>query len=100
MPEWLIQTVLAIAVSVIGWIVGRAVGAIEKVDQKVENVEGTLNDFKLFAAQNYVTHDELKELKRDQRRTLHALAQLQAQLAAVAARLNVRLPEANDDGEQ
>jgi hypothetical protein len=66
-PEWVIQVLFACGIGALAWF--------------LRGLRTDVDEMKIDLAKNYVTHDQLKELKRDQRRTLNLLLNLQIQLA-------------------
>lgn len=67
MPDWVIQAAVMTAVGVVGWF-------LRGLRQDVDAI-------KLDLVKNYVTHEHLAELKRDQRRMLAMLTNMQIQMA-------------------
>lgn len=85
MPEWLIQVLVAATLAVIAWFLR---GLREDVD-----------GIKLDLAKNYVTHEQLRELRRDQRKMLAMLTRLQIQLAKVHNFKPISIEDVDDDDE-
>jgi hypothetical protein len=66
-PVWVIQTAVMVAIGVIGWFMR---GLREDVDA-----------IKLDLAKNYVTHKQLRGLRKDVRQALDMMNYLQLELA-------------------
>ena len=92
-PE-LIQTGITAVLSLVAWAVKRALTRLDEQAKKITEIE-------LALARDYVRHDDLADLKREQRRNGRMLAYIQLQLVALAARLSVRVePFNNDEGDE
>jgi len=66
-PEWVIQLAVATALGVIGWF--------------MRGLRSDVDDIKLDLAKNYVTHGQLRALRRDIRAALMMMNNLQIELA-------------------
>lgn len=91
-PE-IIQVLLGAVLSLVGWAVRRALTRLDAQEKKTAEIE-------LSLARDYVRHDDLADLKREQRRNGRMLAYIQLQLVALAARFSVRVEPFNHDLEE
>jgi hypothetical protein len=87
--EMLISAVLTL----VGWAVKRALTRLDEQSKRITEIE-------LALARDYVKHDHLGDLRREQRRIGRMLGYIQLQLVALAARLNVRVEPFNTEGEE
>jgi hypothetical protein len=83
-PEWLVQTCLVTAISIIGWF--------------LRGLWTDVSEIKLDLAKNYVTHAHLRSLRRDQRRTVMLLNHIQLQLAQHVPGFEPMTISSGDDG--
>ena len=90
-PE-IIQTCLTAVVSLVVW-------AVKRTHSRLDEHAKRVNDIELTLARDYVKHDDLADLKREQRRNGRMLAHIQLQLVALAARLSVRVEPFNHEGD-
>lgn len=90
----LMELLISAVLSFVGWSVKRALTRLDEQARRIAEIE-------LALARDYVKHDHLGDIKRDQRRIGRMLAYIQLQLVALAARLNVRVepfvPEAEEE---
>jgi len=89
----IIQTGLTAVLSLLAWAVKRALSRLDEQAKRLAEME-------LALARDYVRHDHLADLKREQRRNGRMLAYIQLQLVALAARLSVRVEPFNQDGDE
>jgi hypothetical protein len=87
-----IEVVIGAVLSLVGWAVRQALARVEENARKIAAIE-------LSLAREYVRHDDLGDLKREQRRNGRMLAYIQLQLVALAARFSVRVEPFPHDGE-
>lgn len=87
------EVLISAVLSLVGWAVKRALTRLDEQSRRIADIELTL-------ARDYVKHDHLGELKREQRRIGRMLAYIQLQLVALAARLNVRVEPFVTEGEE
>ncbi len=78
------EVLISAVLSLVGWAVKRALTRVDEQAKKIAEIE-------LSLARDYVKHDHLTELKREQRRNGRMLAYIQLQLVALAARFSVRV---------
>jgi DNA primase len=89
----LTELVITAVLSLVGWAVKRALTRIDQQAAKIAEIELTL-------ARDYVKHDHLSDLHREQRRIGRMLGYIQLQLVALAARLNVRVEPFGGETEE
>lgn len=87
------EVLISAVLSLVGWAVKRALTRVDEQAKKIGEIE-------LSLARDYVKHDDLSELKREQRRNGRMLAYIQLQLVALAARLNVRVEPFGHEAEE
>lgn len=80
----IIEVVIGAVLSLVGWAVRQALSRVDENARKIAAIE-------LSLARDYVRHDDLADLKREQRRNGRMLAYIQLQLVALAARFSVRV---------
>jgi hypothetical protein len=78
------EVLISAVLSLVGWAVRRALTRLDEQSKRIADIE-------LSLARDYVKHDHLADLKREQRRIGRMLGYIQLQLVALAARLNVRV---------
>ena len=78
------EVLISAVLSLVGWAVRRALTRLDEQSKRIAEIE-------LSLARDYVKHDHLSDLKREQRRIGRMLGYIQLQLVALAARLNVRV---------
>lgn len=87
------EVLITAVLSLVGWAVKQALGRLDEQAKKIADIE-------LSLARDYVKHDHLGDLKREQRRIGRMLGYIQLQLVALAARLNVRVEPFGADAEE
>jgi methyl-accepting chemotaxis protein len=87
------EVLISAVLSLVGWSVKRALTRLDEQSRRIAEIE-------LSLARDYVKHDHLGDLKREQRRIGRMLAYIQLQLVALAARLNVRVEPFGADAEE
>lgn len=88
------EVLISAVLSLVGWAVKRALTRLDEQSKRIADIE-------LALARDYVKHDHLGDLKREQRRIGRMLGYIQLQLVALATRLNVRIePSAPDTDEE
>ncbi len=65
-------------------------------DEAVKPVQTQVTALELNLAQNYVRHCDLDELKVEQKRTTTMLTRVLINVAVIASKLKVQLPDAGD----
>ncbi|MGN6185066.1 MAG: hypothetical protein ACTHQM_15600 [Thermoanaerobaculia bacterium] len=86
------EILITAVLSLVGWAVRRALTRIDEQSKRISDIE-------LALARDYVKHDHLGDLRREQRRIGRMLSYIQLQLVALAARLNVRVEPFNTENE-
>lgn len=86
------EVLITAVLSLVSWAVKRALARLDEQATRISNIE-------LALARDYVKHDHLADLKREQRRIGRMLGYIQLQLVALAARLNVRVEPFAADSE-
>lgn len=87
------EVLISAVLSLVGWSVKRALTRLDEQAKKIADIE-------LALARDYVKHDHLGDLKREQRRIGRMLGYIQLQLVALAARLNVRVEPFGAESEE
>jgi methyl-accepting chemotaxis protein len=87
------EVLISAVLSLVGWAVKRALTRLDEQSRRIAEIE-------LSLVRDYVKHDHLGDLKREQRRIGRMLGYIQLQLVALAARLNVRVEPFVPDGEE
>ena len=87
------EVLISAVLSFVAWAVKRALARGDELAKRIADME-------LALARDYVKHDHLGDLKREQRRNGRMLAYIQLQLVALAARLNVRVEPFVGDPEE
>ncbi|HET7437503.1 MAG TPA: hypothetical protein VFN10_22555 [Thermoanaerobaculia bacterium] len=78
------EIIITAVLSLVTWTVKRVNARLDEHSKRIADIE-------LSLARDYVKHDHLADLKREQRRIGRMLGYIQLQLVAMAARLNVRV---------
>lgn len=91
-PE-ITEVVITAVLSLVGWAVRRALTRLDEQSKRIADIE-------LALARDYVKHDQLADIKREQRRIGRMLSYIQLQLVALATRLNVRVEPFSADAEE
>ena len=87
------EVLISAVLSLVGWAVRRALTRLDEQSKR-------LSDIELSLARDYVKHDHLADMKREQRRIGRMLSYIQLQLVALATRLNVRVEPFSADAEE
>lgn len=87
------EVLLTAVLSLVGWSVKRALTRLDQQDARISAIE-------LSLVRDYVKHDHLGDMKREQRRIGRMLGYIQLQLVALATRLNVRVEPFGSDSEE
>jgi hypothetical protein len=87
------EVLITAVLSLVGWAVKRALTRLDEQAKRIAEIE-------LALARDYVKHDHLGDLKREQRRIGRMLGYIQLQLVALAARLNVRVEPYGVEAEE
>jgi hypothetical protein len=87
------EVLISAVLSLVGWAVRRALTRLDEQSHRIAEIE-------LSLARDYVKHDTLADLRREQRRIGRTLSHIQLQLVALAARLNVRVEPLGAESEE
>ncbi|HWW60410.1 MAG TPA: hypothetical protein VN181_03490 [Thermoanaerobaculia bacterium] len=102
MSDWGIQTIVATAITIalgaITFVLRRAVSTLDEHGTKHAEHERAFAQIREDLARNYVRHEQLQALLRDQQRMLNRLANLRVAIHVIAAKMGVTLPPPEDDG--